>query len=233
MLNWIRNILGANKALPEDAFGEIKIMFHKQCNMVGSHGTILVTHKARGMHLATIRFMIADVAVAPALTPKLLYQIKSAAESQGFLFYELVSYARMQPVNNDAEEVEARVMPVSQAIRNQPAEAPHMANLDTPAYLRQSGKESDAFIRNLSTGQPEVPDTLNEILVDYTQMNVVEKFVNASDLDVDAKERVLSAVSQTIVSGNEKRANKTVLNSQVLSLLQRSGVHTDALASVV
>jgi hypothetical protein len=70
-------------------YGVIPVLFHTDCNMVGEHGTVLVSCRKKGIRNAVVSFHLKNCAEAPAFTPKL---------------HELVSYERLRPMDSGLQE---------------------------------------------------------------------------------------------------------------------------------
>jgi hypothetical protein len=84
-----------NRGSKRNAYNVIPVLFHTDCNLAGSHGTVLVSNRKLGLKNAVVDFFLKNHADAPALTPKLFLEIEAAAESQGYVLHELISYARI------------------------------------------------------------------------------------------------------------------------------------------
>jgi hypothetical protein len=80
------------------------VLFHTDCNMVGEHGTVLVSCRKKGIRNAVVSFHLKNCAEAPAFTPKLFLELEAAAESQGYVLHELVSYERLRPMDSGLQE---------------------------------------------------------------------------------------------------------------------------------
>jgi hypothetical protein len=85
-------------------YGVIPVLFHTDCNMVGEHGTVLVSCRKKGIRNAVVSFHLKNCAEAPAFTPKLFLELEAAAESQGYVLHELVSYERLRPMDSGLQE---------------------------------------------------------------------------------------------------------------------------------
>lgn len=78
-----------------NAYSVIPVFFHTDCNHSGQHGTMLVSNRRLGIKEAVVAFFLKNHATAPAFTPKLFLELEAAAESQGYILHELISYDRI------------------------------------------------------------------------------------------------------------------------------------------
>lgn len=77
--------------LPRNAYNEVDILFYKDCRHAGHHGMVVVSHKKLRLQHVAVPFLFPDLATPPVLTARLMRDIQSAAESQGYIFHHLVA----------------------------------------------------------------------------------------------------------------------------------------------
>ena len=80
----------------KNEYGVINVLFYTACNLVGEHGMVRVSNKKLGLTNASVSFFLKDNAEAPAFTPRLFNELEAAAESQGYVLHELISYVRVE-----------------------------------------------------------------------------------------------------------------------------------------
>lgn len=71
---------------------ELHVVFHKETNKYGTHGTINVSSAEQGLKDVNVRFLFVGLARPPEMTPTILYHLWHQAESQGYIPNRLVSY---------------------------------------------------------------------------------------------------------------------------------------------
>lgn len=94
----------------KNEYGVINVLFYTACNLVGEHGMVRVSNKKLGLTNASVSFFLKDNAEAPAFTPRLFNELEAAAESQGYVLHELISYVR---VEQSVGQVPAAEVPVA------------------------------------------------------------------------------------------------------------------------
>lgn len=105
------NVLGA---APRNAFNEIDVKFYKDCLHDVPHGMIVVTNKVQKLNQVAVPFVFPGMGEPPVLTARLMQDIWSAAESQGFVPHYLLplTYGLHQ-----SEEVEEHLTDGADAAR--------------------------------------------------------------------------------------------------------------------
>lgn len=93
----ILNLLKRADVNKTNEYGVIPVLFHTACNMVGEHGMVRVSNMKLGLKNAAVSFFLKNNAEAPAFTPRLFMDLEAAAESQGYVLHELISYIRLEP----------------------------------------------------------------------------------------------------------------------------------------
>jgi hypothetical protein len=88
----------------KNEYGVINVLFYTACNLVGEHGMVRVSNKKLGLTNASVSFFLKDNAEAPAFTPRLFNELEAAAESQGYVLHELISYVRLEPSLRAAQQ---------------------------------------------------------------------------------------------------------------------------------
>lgn len=87
--------------MPRNAYNEVEILFYKDCRHLGSHGMVVVSNKKMRLYRVSVPFIFPGLATPPVLTARLMQDIQSAAESQGYVFHHLVAEAYGSGVEND------------------------------------------------------------------------------------------------------------------------------------
>ena len=107
------NVLGA---APRNAFNEIDVKFYKDCIHDVPHGMIVVTNKVQKLSQVAVPFVFPGMGEPPVLTARLMQDIWSAAESQGYvphyllpLTYGLHQSQEIEEHPTDATEAAAAV----------------------------------------------------------------------------------------------------------------------------
>lgn len=77
---------------------ELAVVFHKDANSVGEHGTIRVNHVHMGLSNYRIRFAFMGVRQAPKLDKVIMDFIWHQAECAGYEVLELCTYETVAPV---------------------------------------------------------------------------------------------------------------------------------------
>lgn len=98
---------------------ELEIKFHKDTNLFGEHGAIVVSHVRQRLANVSVKFVFVGVSTPPKLTPSLLLYIWEEAKAQGYVPHHIDSYGRENDfVNSDEAEIEsATVVPFSNRIQ--------------------------------------------------------------------------------------------------------------------
>ena len=64
---------------------ELKVVFHKETNKYGTHGTINVSSMEQGLKDVNVRFLFMGMTRPPEMTPAIIYHLWHQAESQGYI----------------------------------------------------------------------------------------------------------------------------------------------------
>lgn len=78
---------------------ELEIVFHKDANTYGSHGTIRASHKDYRLENACVRFAYVGTSVPPPLSPEVFEYLWEKARAAGFMPTELMTYGRVIEVS--------------------------------------------------------------------------------------------------------------------------------------
>lgn len=92
--NIYRKIFGTKKEK-----NELEIVFHKDANTYGSHGTIRASHKDYRLENACVRFAYVGTSVPPPLSPEVFAYLWEKARAAGFIPTELMTYGRVIEVS--------------------------------------------------------------------------------------------------------------------------------------
>ena len=82
---------------------DIEILFGSECNLYGSHGTLIMDHRESGVFKKQIRFYFKGLLTPPALNPQVLNYLFVAAEDKGYVPYELSEYGEVIPEETESE----------------------------------------------------------------------------------------------------------------------------------
>lgn len=88
-------------------YNEIEILFYKDCIRDGRHGLAVVSNKTLRLHRVAVPFFFPGLDQPPVLTARLMHDITSAAESQGYVFHYLVPEAYGTLTTTEQDEVDA------------------------------------------------------------------------------------------------------------------------------
>lgn len=78
----------------------LEIVFHKDANPYGTHGTIRASHRAHRLENASVRFAFVGISVPPALTPEIFKYIWESARAAGYMPVDLMTYGRVIEVDS-------------------------------------------------------------------------------------------------------------------------------------
>lgn len=76
----------------KNAYGEIEVEFYKRANAHIPHGQLIVSHKGYNLTQVPVNFVFPGLTEAPPLTKRLVNDLWSAAESQGYFPHAIASY---------------------------------------------------------------------------------------------------------------------------------------------
>ncbi|MDR3392182.1 MAG: hypothetical protein P4L77_10670 [Sulfuriferula sp.] len=74
---------------PRNAYNEREIKFFKEARMAKEHGRVVVSHMSLGLDHVEVPFVFPGMSEPPKLDDRLMTDIRSAAESQGYIFHYL------------------------------------------------------------------------------------------------------------------------------------------------
>lgn len=86
----IQALLG-NKQ-PRNAYNEREIKFYKEARSAKEHGRVVVSHLSLGLDQVEVPFVFPGMSEPPKLDDRLMTDIRSAAESQGYIFHHLIPH---------------------------------------------------------------------------------------------------------------------------------------------
>ncbi len=78
---------------------DLKIVFHKDANLYGTHGHLKATHVDSRNVEQTVRFAFIGVSTPPALTPRIVNYIWEEAQAQGYTPIEIAKYGMVIPTD--------------------------------------------------------------------------------------------------------------------------------------
>lgn len=95
------------KEQPRNAYGEREIKFYKDARMSKEHGRVVVSHLSMGLDQVEVPFVFPGMSEPPKLDDRLMTDIRSAAESQGYIFHHLIPhrYGKLIKVDDALNEV--------------------------------------------------------------------------------------------------------------------------------
>lgn len=74
---------------------DLKIKFHKEANLHGTHGLLVASHKGMNLEHSQVRFVFVGVCQPPAMTPRIVDYIWEEALAQGFIPHSIASYGHV------------------------------------------------------------------------------------------------------------------------------------------
>ena len=90
---------------------ELEIKFHKEANLFGEHGSIVVSHVKQRLAGVAVKFVFVGVSTPPKLTPFLLTYIWEEAKSQGYVPHHIETYGRENDlVNTEDTSIESAIV---------------------------------------------------------------------------------------------------------------------------
>jgi hypothetical protein len=154
---------------PRNQYGERPVAFYKDTVLTGEHGRIMVTHVKKGLKAVIVPFAFPGLSEAPKLDARLMFDIWSAAESQGYMPHHLVQYGtHAEVIGENADTTPLEIAPETALGGHTGRVRMHTAN---PAadWERTSDLSTDypaGQAVNLSTGEPvPAPSFLRKAVV--------------------------------------------------------------------
>lgn len=74
---------------------DLKIAFHKEANVYGTHGVLRASNIELGLENANVRFVFVGMSTPPPMTPRIFQYLWEEAKAQGFLPQELTKYGNV------------------------------------------------------------------------------------------------------------------------------------------
>lgn len=71
---------------------DLKIAFHKEANLYGTHGLLTASHVDQGLKNVPVRFVFVGMSEPPAMTPVIVDYIWEEAKAQGYVPHALSAY---------------------------------------------------------------------------------------------------------------------------------------------
>lgn len=81
---------------------DLKVAFHKEANLYGTHGHLIATHLEQRLKNAPVRFVFIGMSEPPAMTPRILEYIWEEARAQGYIPHTLASYGEVLATHAEA-----------------------------------------------------------------------------------------------------------------------------------
>lgn len=75
-----------------DGLKRLRVLFHREARGLPSHGAIAVSHADYGLDNEVIRFNFLGLSKPPALTIEVMRHLIEEAETQGYVFHQLISF---------------------------------------------------------------------------------------------------------------------------------------------
>ena len=88
---------------------ELELRFHKEANLYGEHGTLVVSHVKQGITEMPVRFVFVGVATPPKLDRVLFNYIWEEARTQGYIPHSLRTYGKENEIDSSKALVSANV----------------------------------------------------------------------------------------------------------------------------
>lgn len=85
------SIFGRKRVNP---FAALEVRFHKEANLFGEHGTMVVTHVKQNLIEKPVRFVFVGLSTPPKLTLDLHTYLWEEARAQGYVPHELQTYGK-------------------------------------------------------------------------------------------------------------------------------------------
>lgn len=94
------------KDQPRNAYGEREVKFYKEARTSKEHGRVVVSHLSMGLDQVEVPFVFPGMSEPPKLDDRLMTDIRSAAESQGYIFHHLIPhrYGKLVKTSDEANE---------------------------------------------------------------------------------------------------------------------------------
>jgi hypothetical protein len=175
-------------AAKTNEFGVVPVLFHTACNLVGEHGTVRVSNPKLQIKNAVVSFFLQNYAEAPAFTPRLFMELESAAESQGYVLHELISYVRIVSPEarqdqgyseRGSEDLAARMRGRKEIMEQHVAEdimrGYNWPGTGTIHHAESSAKVGEALLRNASRVPPQAHREsfdVHSLNGDFAKLNV-------------------------------------------------------------
>jgi hypothetical protein len=160
-----------NRGQKLNAYNVIPVLFYTDCNHTSVHGTVRVSNRKLRLENVVVDFFLKNHAKAPAFTPKLFAEIEAAAESQGYVLHELVSYvsiktpdwlqadepAASQDVPAPHGHTYSRELRVGRSDRPTVTEEGVWTGTGTIHHAESPAEMGERVIRNMSHVPPQAP----------------------------------------------------------------------------
>lgn len=86
---------------------DLEIRFHKEANVYGEHGKIVVSHVKQGLREVAVRFVFVGITTPPKLDLRMFTYIWEEARNQGYIPHDLKIYGHDNEIDTSREKSQA------------------------------------------------------------------------------------------------------------------------------